>query len=54
MNSYYPSTFNYNQLIPGYGEMAHRYVEGGFQICIGGLSFWLMRIIREIGHGAAL
>jgi hypothetical protein len=27
---------------------------GGFEICIDGLSFWLMRIAREIGHGAAL
>jgi len=27
---------------------------GGFYGCIDGLSFWLMRIAREIGHGAAL
>jgi hypothetical protein len=27
---------------------------GGFEICIDGLSIWLMRIAREIGHGAAL
>jgi hypothetical protein len=27
---------------------------GGFKIFIDGLSLWLMRIAREIGHGAAL
>src|SRR3954465_12831656 len=27
---------------------------GGFQSGIDGLSSWLMRIIKEIGHGAAL
>jgi uncharacterized transporter YbjL len=27
---------------------------GGFQSGIDGLSSWLMRIIKEVGHGAAL
>src|SRR4051812_6290572 len=26
----------------------------GFEICIGGLSFWLMRIAREIGCGTSV
>jgi NAD(P)-dependent dehydrogenase (short-subunit alcohol dehydrogenase family) len=28
--------------------------QGGFQSGIDGLSSWLMRIIKEVGHGAAL
>jgi hypothetical protein len=28
--------------------------EGGFEICIDGLSFWLMRIAREIGCGTSV
>src|SRR5215213_11950210 len=28
--------------------------ERGFEICIDGLSFWLMRIAREIGCGTAM
>jgi hypothetical protein len=31
MTSYHPSTINYDQLIPGYGEMAHRYVGEGWE-----------------------
>src|SRR3954467_10157575 len=27
---------------------------GGFEICIDGLSFWLMRIGREIGRGTSV
>src|SRR5215218_4826236 len=27
---------------------------GGFEICIDGLSFWLMRIAREIGRGTSV
>ena len=27
---------------------------GGFEICIDGLSFWLMRIVREIGRGTSV
>jgi hypothetical protein len=27
---------------------------GGFEICIDGLSFWLMRIVREIGCGTSV
>src|SRR3954466_1874117 len=27
---------------------------GGFEICIDGLSFWLMRIAREIGCGTSV
>jgi len=29
-------------------------IDGGFQSGIDGLSSWLMRIIKEVGHGAAL
>jgi hypothetical protein len=28
--------------------------EGGFEICIDGLSIWLMRIAREIGRGTSV
>src|SRR5688500_6886256 len=31
MSSYQQSTANYAQIIPGYGEMAHRYVEEGWE-----------------------
>jgi hypothetical protein len=27
---------------------------GGFEICIDGLSIWLMRIAREIGRGTSV
>src|SRR6185295_1761390 len=30
------------------------FTPGEFKIFIDGLSFWLMRIAREVGHGAAL
>src|SRR5687768_1087981 len=31
MSSYQQSTVNYAQIIPGYSEMAHRYVEEGWE-----------------------
>src|SRR4051794_29449935 len=37
-----------------FSALAIGLAQGGFEICIDGLSFWLMRIAREIGHGAAL
>src|SRR4051794_22381908 len=40
--------------LPVSEEIEARLERGGFEICIDGLSFWLMRIAREIGHGAAL
>src|SRR3954462_2210155 len=32
----------------------NRLFVGGFEICIDGLSFWLMRIAREIGRGTSV
>jgi hypothetical protein len=38
----------------GSSKAATRPYVGGFQSGIDGLSSWLMRIIKEVGHGAAL
>jgi uncharacterized transporter YbjL len=39
---------------PVTGSLFAGLVVGGFQSGIDGLSSWLMRIIKEVGHGAAL
>ena len=35
-------------------QASGRIAKGGFEICIDGLSLWLMRIAREIGRGTSV
>jgi hypothetical protein len=39
----------FRQRYPGF-----RPANGGFEICIDGLSFWLVRIAREVSHVASV